>query len=64
MGTKSGDDNICFGCHMCHAVLDNRIQSRYSREELKEIFETARYLTHVKLAEMGVMPKDEIGKVR
>ncbi len=64
MGQKASDTEIAFLDDHCHSVLDRRIPSEYTREELEAEFKSARKLTHIKLNEMGLMPFDEIGVIK
>ncbi len=69
MAGKVGDDDIAFGCYDCHRIADQRDLKhdeigKYTLEYRQGKFVDARYLTHVKLHEMGLMEKSDIGVVK
>jgi hypothetical protein len=57
MGLKAPDTEACFGCSACHDVLDGRrpLPGWMSKQQLADVFDRARTITHEKLKQKGLM---------
>lgn len=52
-GLKSPDILIAFGCHACHDVVDGRIRTNYSRDEVRLMHAEGVFRTQVILCSEG-----------
>lgn len=55
VGMKPPDFLIAFGCHTCHGCCDGRIQTNYSRDELRLMHAEGVFRTQVILNGMGLL---------
>lgn len=54
-GMKSNDIHSGYGCSNCHDVIDSKVKSEFSQEEIKVMFFEGMVRTQLILIEKGLL---------
>ncbi len=54
-GRKVSDLHVAYACEACHSMLDGRVKSEYSKDELKLMHLEAVIETQIKLVKKGLV---------